>query len=112
MSYIATIEDQVRSRYPNNYDKNERRSSQWGALELARKQTNDPNNFINADTKRLIEENSGNQGEVLNPVLNARTVTIGNSISCAVPSDSDGDAALVAIATPVEYGWGFTASEY
>lgn len=108
MSYANTVYNALRTRYPNNYDKNERRLSQYGALEIFEKQNTDPNSFINAEARALIEDSFGSSAEVNHPVLNATTATIGTSITCAMPDANDGNSDLVVTATPTTYAFGFT----
>jgi len=108
MSYVATVQNALRNDYPSNYDKLERRPTEAGGLEIFRKQSLNPSNFISPYAAGLIEDSYGAAAEVNHPVLNARTVTIGNTISCALPAASDGDAALIVTAAPVTYTFGFT----
>ena len=108
--YAATVLDALRTQYPNNYDKNEARTSKYGALDLFKKQMGDGDSFLSQQARGLIQNSLGNAAEVKHPVLNAETVTVttGSTTTCSMPSDNDATSALVVTAAPTIYTFGFT----
>jgi hypothetical protein len=94
----------LRTKYPNNLDKNEMRQSEYGAYEFFRSDTNNPNGIMDADTRDNIKKSFGNT--VVVPVLDGPDVEIGNVRSCTIP-DKENTSQLVTL-TFATYAFGFT----
>lgn len=104
MSLVNTLTQELRGIYAGRYDKNEVRASQYGALETFKEQSMDPLGILTQDVKDKIKVSFGNTVKI--PVLDRRTVTIGNTRACTV-SDSENTSQLVAL-TFATYAFGFT----
>lgn len=94
----------LRVKYTNDLDKNELRRSQYGAYDTFVRDTQSTQSIFSPQVKDTIKRSFGNQ--VVIPVLNAKTVTIGNARTCIVPA-GENTSALVTL-TFVTYAFGFT----
>lgn len=104
MSLVATLMQPLRAKYTNDLDKNELRRSEYGAYDTFRRDTDDTQSIWSPEVKDLIKRSFGNS--VVIPVLNAETVTIGNTRTCVVAA-SENTSALVTL-TFATYAFGFT----
>jgi hypothetical protein len=105
MSLVATLMQDLRSRYTNTYDKYEQRGSRYGALRLFQQEARE-NAIFDEETINNIM-NSYNR-DVVVPVLDEQAVptTSGYTRTCAV-IDNENDSALVTL-TFLTYGAGFS----
>lgn len=104
MSLIATLMQPLRAKYSQDFDKNELRRSEYGAYDTFVRDTRSTQSIFSSQVKELIGRSFGNS--VVIPVLNARTVSIGNVRTCTV-ADSENTSALITL-TFVTYAFGFT----
>ena len=81
MDITATLMQPLRSKY-GNLDKNVQRVSQYGALELFKKQTADPTGILTEEDKTNIKNSFGNSVQI--PVIDYTNVTLSNVRSCAM----------------------------
>lgn len=111
-SLLATLMQELRSDYQNQFDKNELRESRWGALRFFQNDSRN-NPIFDPQTIANIQRSFGNTVQV--PVLDAQSVSVSGSYTrtCSIV-DSENDSALVSL-TFTSYGWGFSmtpASHY
>lgn len=104
MTLVNTLTQSLRTRYSSVYDKNERRRSVYGGLELFQRQTAGPRSIITPEIQATVARSMGNS--VVIPVLDAQDVTIGNVRSCTV-ADSENESNLVTL-TFATLAFGFT----
>lgn len=100
---VATVLQEYISSYEGRLDKNEQRPSNYGALELFKKQTNDPTSILDAQVRANIEKSFNVSVRV--PVVNYKDITIGNVRSCAI--QTEGLTSALVTLTAVTYVWGF-----
>lgn len=94
----------LRSQYAGQYDKNEARSSRYGAYDFFREDGARPDSIFDQDIRTKIKASFGNS--VVIPVIDAKTVTIGNVRSCTI-QDDENTSKLVTL-TFATYAFGFT----
>jgi hypothetical protein len=85
MSIVQTLKQAVRTQYrrqPGGLDSLELRGSNYGALNLYKKQTASPTGIVTADLKTSLEQSFGNTVQV--PVIDWINPAIGNVRTCAV----------------------------
>lgn len=104
MSLVNTLMQSIRTRYPNNLDKNELRPGEYNALKFFQEDTNSADSIMDAGIRADIKRSFGNS--VVVPVLDAPDVTIGNVRSCTI-ADKENDSNLVTL-TFATYAFGFT----
>lgn len=85
-------------------DKNETRSSRYGAWDFVREDSKRSDSIFDADIRAKIKNSWGNS--VVIPVLDAKNVTIGNVRSCTI-ADDENTSKLVTL-TFTTYAFGFT----
>jgi hypothetical protein len=100
---VATVLQDYISFYGGQMDKYEQRPSEYGALNLFKKQTAEAGSILDASVKANIERSFNTAVKV--PVINYKDVSIGNVRSCAFKTDGL-TSALVTL-TAVTYAWGF-----
>ncbi|MEX0598823.1 MAG: hypothetical protein WD512_20230, partial [Candidatus Paceibacterota bacterium] len=100
----------LRSQYPTNLDKNERKASRYGAWDFFKEDSNRPNGILTNDLKQKIDQSFGNTVEV--PVLDREDVTIQNVRSCTI-ADDDSTSALVQLNfATFSFGFSMYAADY
>lgn len=104
MSLVLTLCQNLISKYSGATDKNEIRASRYGAWDFFQKQTGLASGILDAQTKANVMKSFGNTVQI--PVLDNRTVTIGNTRSCTV-ADSENTSKLITL-TFATYSFGFT----
>ncbi len=104
MALANTLTQSLRSKYPNNFDKNEQRLSRYAAWDFFKKDTKVPGTIFTPDILQNIKNSFGNS--VVIPVIDGEDVAIGNVRSCTVV-DSENTSKLVTL-TFVTYSFGFT----
>lgn len=102
---VATVLQSYISGYTGKMDKNEQRPSKYGALDLFKSQSNDPNGILDTQTKANIEKSFNVSVQV--PVVNFKDITIGNVRSCNL--QTEGLTSALVTLTAVTYVWGFLA---
>jgi len=106
MSLVATLLERIQPNYTEDFDKNELRRSNYGALETFSRDTNSPIGILTPDVKMNIMNSFGRKGGVVIPAIDSDTVTIGNTRSCTVALDeNDSQEFVLTFAT---FAWGFT----
>jgi hypothetical protein len=85
-------------------DKNEARGSRYGAYDYFREDAARPDSIFDQDIRAKIKASFGNS--VVVPVIDAKTVTIGNVRSCTI-ADDENTSKLVTL-TFTTYAFGFT----
>jgi len=105
MSLLATLMQELRSAYTNQFDGNELRPSRYGALDTFMQQTQRAPIF-DPETIANIAKSYNNTVEV--PVLDAQAITISTPYTrtCAI-ADDENDSAIVSL-TFQSYGWRFS----
>lgn len=106
MSLVATLLERIQPMYEGVFDKNELRRTQAGALEVFANDTNDMNGILTPRVKEAIMNSFGRKGGVIIPVIDGKTVTIGNTRSCVVALDENNSQEV--LLTFSTYAWGFT----
>lgn len=104
MALANTLTQSLRTKYPNNFDKNENRLSRYGAWDFFKKDTKAPGTIFTSDIVENIKKSFGNS--VVIPVIDGEDVAIGNVRSCTVV-DSENTSQLVTL-TFITYAFGFT----
>lgn len=104
MSLVLSLTQSLRTAYPSNLDKNERRLSRYGAWDFARKDSSAPGSILTPDIDAKIKASFGNT--VVVPVIDAEDVTIGSTRSCTVVDDEN-TSKLVTL-TFISYAFGFS----
>lgn len=104
MSLVNTLTQPLREKYVNRLDKNEDRSSRYGALTTFIAQTASGESILSDEVQGLIKQSFGNTVEI--PVIDADTVTIGNTRSCTVV-DSENTSQIITLSFTT-YAWGFS----
>lgn len=104
MSLVLTLMQSLRSQYQAVHDKNESRASKYGAWDFFNEDNARPNSIFDQETRANIKRSFGNS--VVVPVLDAKTVTIGNVRSCTI-ADDENTSKLVTL-TFATYAFGFT----
>ena len=106
MSLAATLTQSLRSKYGQELDKNQVRESIYGMTRLFKQDTDSVMSILSAEVKENVKKSFGNSGGVVIPVMDATTVTIGNTRSCTV-ADAENDSALVTL-TFITYSFAFS----
>ncbi len=104
MSLVSTLMQPLRTEYLGTLDKNEARSSRYGAYDFFREDSARPDSIYDNDIRAKIKASFGNS--VVIPVIDAKTVTIGNVRSCTI-ADDENTSKLVTL-TFATYAFGFT----
>lgn len=104
MSLVQTLMQPLRTQYMGSLDKNEARSSRYGAWDFFNEDSKRPDSIYDTDIRAKIKNSFGNS--VVIPVLDAKTVTIGNVRSCTI-ADDENTSKLVTL-TFATYAFGFT----
>lgn len=104
MSLVLTLMQPLRTQYQGTLDKNELRPSRYGAWDFYKQDSARAGGVIDADMRAKIKASFGNS--VVVPVIDSRTVTIGNVRSCTI-ADDENTSKLVTI-TFVTYAFAFT----
>jgi hypothetical protein len=104
MSLVQTLMQPLRTQYMGSLDKNEARSSRYGAWDFFNQDSKRPDSIYDTDIRAKIKNSFGNS--VVIPVLDAKTVTIGNVRSCTI-ADDENTSKLVTL-TFATYSFGFT----
>jgi hypothetical protein len=94
----------LRTEYQGQLDKNEARSSRYGAYDFFREDSARPDSIFDQDIRSKIKNSFGNS--VVVPVIDAKAVTIGNIRSCTIVDDEN-TSRLVTL-TFATYAFGFT----
>lgn len=79
---VATVLQNYISDYQGRLDKFEQRPSIYGALEMAKMQTNDPLSILDAPTKAAIDARFNTSVQV--PVIDYKNVSVSNVRTCAL----------------------------
>jgi len=104
MSLVQTLMQPLRSQYAGSLDKNEARGSRYGAWDFFNEDNRRSDSIFDADIRAKIKSSFGNS--VVIPVLDAKTVTIGNVRSCTI-ADDENTSKLVTL-TFATLAFGFT----
>lgn len=104
MSLVQTLMQPLRTQYMGALDKNEARSSRYGAWDFFADENRRTDGIFDADIRAKIKDSFGNS--VVVPVLDAKEVTIGNVRSCTIADDAN-TSKLVTL-TFATYAFGFT----
>lgn len=104
MSLVQTLMQPLRTQYMGSLDKNEARSSRYGAWDFFNEDSRRPDSIFDTDIRAKIKQSFGNS--VVIPVLDAKTVAIGNTRSCTI-ADDENTSKLVTL-TFATYAFGFT----
>ncbi len=104
MSLVATLMQPLRTEYLGALDKNEARASRYGALEHFIEDSKRPDSIFDTDVRAKIKQSFGNS--VVIPVIDAKTVTIGNVRSCTI-ADDENTSKLITLSFAT-YAFGFT----
>jgi len=104
MSLVNTLTQPLRETYKNRLDKNEDRSSRYGALTTFVAQTASAESILSDEVQGLIKESFGNSVEI--PVIDSEAVTIGDTRSCSVV-DSENTSNIITLSFTT-YAWGFS----
>ncbi len=104
MSLINTLMQPLRAEYMGKFDKNESRPSRYGAYDHFREDSNFVGGIMTQSIIDKVKRSMGNTVTI--PVLDAKTVTIGNVRSCTI-ADDENTSNLVTL-TFVTYAFGFT----
>lgn len=102
-NFAATVLQDYIVDYQSRIDSTEQRASQYGALELARNQTNSAQSILDPSVRQQIQR-SFNQAVKI-PVINYKDVTITNVRTCAM--QTDGLVSTMLTLTAVTYAFGF-----
>lgn len=101
----ATVLQDFISFYGGRLDRHEQRPSEYGALNLFKKQTQSPLSILDDKVKANIEASFNTSVKV--PVINYKDVAIGNVRTCAMKTD--GITSQLVTLTAVTYAFGFIA---
>src|SRR5688572_15819348 len=104
MALANTLTQSLRTKYPNNFDKNEHRLSRYGAMDFFKKDTTGAGAILSSEQIGMIKQSFGTS--VVIPVIDGEDVTIGNVRSCTVV-DSENTSKLVTL-TFITYAFEFT----
>ena len=99
-----TLTQGLRAMYPNNFDKNEDRLSEYGGYALFVADTVSPESIVSADIIDKAKMSFGNTLSI--PVIDGADVTIGSARTCTI-ADTENVSKLYAL-TFVTYQFGFT----
>lgn len=102
---VATVLQDYIVDYQPRIDANEQRGSIYGALQLAKNQTNSAQSILDPSVRQRIQ-NSFNQNVKI-PVINYKDVTITNVRTCAMQTEGLNSSLLTL--TAVTYAFGFIA---
>ena len=91
---VDTLKQFIRTRYAGMLDRLELRASEYGALNLFKKQSNGPMSILTDEIKQQIQESFGNTIQI--PVLNFEDITISVTRTCEVQTGG-ADSALVTL---------------
>lgn len=100
---LTVLNDIVKDYDRSNFDKNEYRLSEYGGVELIRKQSDDPTGIVDADLEEKYNRDFRNSMKI--PVIDYQGVTIGSARSCAMPTGGL-NSKMVSI-TSSTYAFGF-----
>lgn len=109
---VATVlQDYVSAYNPGGMDGNEQRPSNYGALELFKKQSSSPGSILDPALKAQIEKSFNTTVKV--PVVNYKDVTIGNTRTCALQADGITTALVTLTASTYTFGFlGYPMQHY
>ena len=99
-----TLTQGLRAMYPNNFDKNEDRLSEYGGYALFVADTTSPESIVSGDIVDKAKMSFGNTLSI--PVIDGADVTIGSARTCTIV-DTENVSKLYAL-TFVTYQFGFT----
>lgn len=95
---------EFRSMYNSQYDRNEVKRSEYGALEFFQKETDRMGSIVNDDLKRKARASMGSDLKI--PVMDKKTVTLGASRTLTI-ADDENESKLVTVSFTTLSG-GFT----
>lgn len=104
MSLVLSLTQSLRTQYPSNLDKNEQRLSRYGAWDFFNNDSKVAGSILTPEIENAIKMSFGNQ--VVVPVIDGETVSIGNTRSCTVV-DAENTSKLVTL-TFITYAFGFS----
>jgi hypothetical protein len=109
---VATVlQDYVSSYAPGGMDANEQRASQYGALELFKKQSKGAGSILTPEIQKAIDSTFNTSVKV--PVVNYKDVTIGNTRTCALQADGITTAMVTLTASTYTFGFlGYPMQHY
>lgn len=100
----------LQQKYAGLADKNERRASRYGAFELFKRDYAN-SSIISPTTKAAIEESFGSR-QVIDIVLDAQDVTIGNVRQCVVTDDENNANTIVYTFATAAFGFTMTPAQH
>jgi hypothetical protein len=100
---VATVLQNYISDWSGRIDQNEQRPSDYGALNLAKAQTQSPFTILDPQVETALENAFGRTVQV--PVVNYKDVSIGNARTCAL--QTEGLTSALVTLTAVTYSFGF-----
>jgi hypothetical protein len=110
MSLVQTLMQPLRTEYMGQFDKNEARASRYGAWDFFNQDSRRPDSIFDSDIRAKIKQSFGNS--VVVPVLDARTVTIGNTRSCTIADDENTSKLVTLTFATYSFGFSMYPSQY
>ena len=100
----------IRTAYNTAVDKNEVRTSQYGAMNVFQKQSAGMSSILTSEIEAAIKASVGRTIEI--PVLDAETVTLGNTRTCTI-SPSENTSQLITLTfIPVSFGFTMVPAQH
>jgi hypothetical protein len=107
---VATLKQFIRTTYQGRLDRNELRPSEYGALNLFRKQSRSPMSILTPEIHAAIQESFGNTIQI--PVLNFEDITISVQRTCEVQTGGADTGLTTLVFFTVAFGFPMVPSRH
>jgi hypothetical protein len=107
---VATLKQFVRTRYKGRIDRNELRPSEYGALNLFRKQSASAQGILTPEIREAIANSFGNSIQI--PVLDFENITIGNIRTCEIQTGGADSKLMSVVFFTMAFGFPMVPSRH
>jgi hypothetical protein len=107
---VATLKQFIRTKYKGRIDRNELRPSEYGALNLFRKQSADAQGILTPEIREAIANSFGNSIQV--PVLDFENITIANVRTCEIQTGGADSKMMTLIFFTMAFGFPMVPSRH
>ncbi|MGI4871382.1 MAG: hypothetical protein ACRYFX_09405 [Janthinobacterium lividum] len=107
---VATLKQYIRTKYKGRIDRNELRPSEYGALNLFRKQSDSAMSILTPEIKDAIINSFGNTVQV--PVLDFENITIANIRTCEIQTGGADSKMMTVVLFTMAFGFPMVPSRH
>ncbi|NML67609.1 hypothetical protein HHL22_20605 [Hymenobacter sp. RP-2-7] len=107
---VATLKQYIRTKYKGRIDRNELRPSEYGALNLFRKQSASAMSILTPEIKDAIVNSFGNEVQI--PVLDFENITIGNLRTCEIQTGGADSKLMTVVLFTMAFGFPMVPSRH